>query len=307
MTQIDDTITTYLTALAVEGKRPRTIESYDETLRAFRRAGHELALPDAIEDYTVEHAYAFRGDLQARGASAAYRNRRHREVRAFFSWCQKMGQLDLDRRHVFARVKLAPEEKRVKPPFSVDEVRLLLDGQDRSRLNGCRVYALLLFLLDTGVRVTECFDVRLEEVDWEQGHVLVHGKGNKQRHVGIGERTADALRDYIDRFRGDGPGALFQTRDGRPFASPNAIRVILRRIAKTVGLATKANPHRFRYTFATWAIASGAREIDVQLLLGHSSPQMTQHYARAYDAEQAVHAHAALSPVAQLPPAADGS
>ena len=50
MTQIDDTITTYLTALAVEGKRPRTIESYDETLRAFRRAGRELALPDAIED-----------------------------------------------------------------------------------------------------------------------------------------------------------------------------------------------------------------------------------------------------------------
>jgi len=85
--------------------------------------------------------------------------------------------------------------------------------------------------------------------------------------------------------------------------------VILRRIAKTVGLATKANPHRFRYTFATWAIASGAREIDVQLLLGHSSPQMTQHYARAYDAEQAMHAHAALSPVgvAQLPAAADAS
>ncbi len=122
MTQIDDTIATYLTALAVEGKRPRTIESYDETLRAFCRAGRELALPDAIEDYTVEHAYAFLGDLQARGASAAYRNRRHREVRAFFSWCQKMGRLDPDRRHVFARVKLAPEERRVKPPFSADEV-----------------------------------------------------------------------------------------------------------------------------------------------------------------------------------------
>ncbi len=71
MTQIDDVITTYLTALAVEGKRPRTIERYDENLRAFRRAGRQLALPDSIEDYTVEHAYAFLGDLQARGASAA--------------------------------------------------------------------------------------------------------------------------------------------------------------------------------------------------------------------------------------------
>jgi len=301
MTQIDEAITTYFTALAVEGKLPRTIESYRETLRACRRAGRELALPDAIEAYTVEHAYAFLADLQDRGASAAYRNRRHREVSAFFSWCLTMGQLDPDRRHVFARVKLAPQERRVKSPFSAAELGRLLDGQDRSRLKGCREYALILFLLDTGVRATECFNVRLEDVDWEQCRVLVHGKANKQRFVGIGERTAGALRDYIDRFRGDVPGALFQTRDGRSFASPSAIRVILSRIAKSVGLATKANPHRFRYTFATWAIASGAREIDVQLLLGHSSPQMTQHYARAYDAEQAVQAHAVMSPVAQLP------
>ncbi len=300
MTQIDDATTSYLTALAVEGKRPRTAESYQETLRAFRRAGHELALPDVVEHYTVEHVYAFLGDIQGRGASAAYRNRRHREVRAFFSWCQKMGQLEPDRRHVFARVKLAPEERRVTPPFSTDELGRLLDGLDRSRLKGCREYALVLFLLDSGVRATECFNVHIEEIDWEQRRVLVHGKGNKQRFVGIGERTARALRDYVDRFRGDGPGAFFQTRDGRPFASSSAIRVILGRIAKTAGLATRANPHRFRYTFATWAIASGAREIDVQLLLGHSSPQMTQHYARAYDAEQAVHAHAAMSPVEQL-------
>ncbi len=156
------------------GRSPRSA-AHDETLRAFRRAGRELALPDTTKGYTIEHAYAFLGDLQSRGASAAYRNRRHREVRAFFSWCQKMGRLDHDRRHVFARVKLAPEEKRVKPPFSADEVGPLLAGQDRSRLKGCLEYALVLFLLDTGVRVTECFDVRLEEVDWEQGHVLVHG------------------------------------------------------------------------------------------------------------------------------------
>ena len=79
----------------------------------------------------------------------------------------------------------------------------------------------------------------------------------------------------------------------------HSLYVLLSRLARRVGLA-RANPHRFRYSFATWAIASGARELDVQLLLGHSSPQMTQHYARAYDSTQAVAAHAALSPVGQL-------
>ena len=59
-------------------------------------------------------------------------------------------------------------------------------------------------------------------------------------------------------------------------------------------------PHRFRHTFATWAIGSGAREIDVQMLLGHADLTMTQRYARAYTSEQAVRAHAELSPVARL-------
>ncbi len=62
----------------------------------------------------------------------------------------------------------------------------------------------------------------------------------------------------------------------------------------------KVHPHRFRHTFATWAIQSGAREIDVQLLLGHSDLTMTQRYARTYSSTQAVRAHARLSPVGQL-------
>jgi len=48
----------------------------------------------------------------------------------------------------------------------------MLDGLDRSRLEGCREYALILFLLDTGVRVSECIAIRLEDVDWEQGQGL---------------------------------------------------------------------------------------------------------------------------------------
>ena len=84
-------------------------------------------------------------------------------------------------------------------------------------------------------------------------------------------------------------------------ASGNTVRVILRRIAEQLGLQ-KVHPHRFRHTFATWAIQSGAREIDVQMLLGHSDLAMVQRYSRTYTSEQAVKAHAGLSPVGQLEP-----
>lgn len=58
------------------------------------------------------------------------------------------------------------------------------------------------------MRDQECVTVRLDAVDWERRRVLVRGKGAKQRWVGIGERTAVALGDYGERFRGERPGAL---------------------------------------------------------------------------------------------------
>jgi integrase len=107
------------------------------------------------------------------------------------------------------------------------------------------------------------------------------------------------IHEYVTGFRGDAAGPLFLTREGHPFADENAFRVGLRRIAARAGVAN-VHPHRFRRTFATWAIESGAHETDVMLLLGHTTLAMTHHYAQAYTSQQAVRAHAAMSPVARL-------
>ncbi len=61
-----------------------------------------------------------------------------------------------------------------------------------------------------------------------------------------------------------------------------------------------ANPHRFRHTFATWAIENHARELDVQYLLGHSTSAMVRRYSATYDAAKAGDAHAAFSPAARF-------
>ena len=304
MAQIDDTISTYLTAIEVEGKTQNTVLSYRASLEDFRRAGDRLGLPSELEAYSVEHVYRFLGDLKERGASPAYRHRRHREVKTFFSWCRRMEYVTAN---VFAKVPLVKLDQQIRPPFSPDEIQRLLGSLDQTDLPGCRNHALILFLLDTGVRVSECVSVRLEDVDWERRRVLVCETKNKHdRWVGFGERTAQAMRDYVERFRGDRSGELFLTSAGEPMASGNTVRVLLRRIAEQLGLE-KVHPHRFRHTFATWAIQSGAREIDVQMLLGHSDLAMVQRYSRTYTSEQAVRAHARLSPVGQLEPPGDAT
>ena len=131
MAQIDDTIATYLTAIEVEGKTENTVLSYQASLQDFRGVGHRLGFPDELSLYTVEHVYRFLGDLMERDASPAYRHRRHREVKTFFSWCRRMDYLA---DNVFARVPLVPLEQQIRPPFSPEEIQRLLGSLDQTTL-----------------------------------------------------------------------------------------------------------------------------------------------------------------------------
>ena len=297
MSDIDDAIRTYLLAIEIEGKSPRTIASYANSLEDFRRVGRRLGHPASPREYTVAHVYEFLGALRERGAAPGYQHRRHREVKTCFSWLKRM---DMVEENVFAKVPLVRRPMVIRPPFTPEQIGSLLDVQDRSKLTGCRNYALLLFLLDTGVRASELIGIDLSDVDWKERRVLIrHGKGAKERTVGISGRTSDVLQTYVEKHRSSTPGRLFLTSRSEPMSSAGTLEVLLRRIGTKAGVP-KVHPHRFRHTFATWAIESGAREIDVQLLLGHSDLTMTQHYARTYTSEQAVRAHATLSPVQRL-------
>ena len=80
------------------------------------------------------------------------------------------------------------------------------------------------------------------------------------------------------------------------------MRTIFQQLGQECGIA-KVHPHRFRHTFATWAIEQQAREIDVQRLLGHSTSAMLRRYTASYDAEKAAQAHASFSPGDRLGPA----
>jgi len=119
----------------------------------------------------------------------------------------------------------------------------------------------------------------------------------------------EAIRNYLVHFRGTEAGLLFLTCRGMPLRT-NAARTIFRDLSHKAGV-DDVHPHRFPHTFATWAIELHAREIDVQYLLGHSTPAMVRRYTTTYNAEKAARAHAMFSPAdhleARLAPHGDGS
>ena len=165
---------------------------------------------------------------------------------------------------------------------------------------GRRDRAILLTLLDTGVRCAEAVGLDLADCTLTEQRLLVRqDKGGKDRIVPFTGRCADALAAYL-ADRGPAPGPLFvAARSARLNAGvrlrPNGLKQLLRRLGRAAGVP-RVHAHRFRHTFATWAIAHDAREIDVQHLLGHSSPEMVRRYSATYGSAQAAQRHAAFSP-----------
>ncbi len=289
---LPDLIDLYLTSCRIEGKSLDTVRSYRESLKHFVRAVESAGLPRDPASFTAAHVYRFLGCVADTGAAPVSQWRRQREVRAFFSW---LSRHDYVPTNPFAKVKNIKVPYKVIVPFSQDDMLRLLACCDPATSKGARDRALILLLVDTGLRATEACEVKLDDIDFQRQRILVgRGKGSKQRVVRFGDEAGTMIHHYLDQFRGWEPGHLFLSRWSQPL-NRTALRTIFQRLGKEAGVA-RVHPHRFRHTFATWAIEQQAREIDVQFLLGHSTPAMLRRYTATYDAEKAAEAHAMFSP-----------
>ncbi|HXV56598.1 MAG TPA: tyrosine-type recombinase/integrase [Gaiellaceae bacterium] len=135
---------------------------------------------------------------------------------------------------------------------------------------GLRNRALLELVYSAGLRAQEAVGLRLADVDFEQEHVRVLGKGGKERVVPLGEEAAYRLRRYLEDGRPHlargAEGTLFLSARGRPLETSTLRRLL-------------PNPHRLRHAFATHLLEGGADLRTIQELLGHSSLSTTQVYS----------------------------
>ena len=288
-------IAIYLDACRAEGKSPRTVVAYGETLRQYLELARQYDLPLRVDAVTPTDVYRFIAAVRARNVSDATQHRRHRELKHFFSWLKRM---EVVSENPFQKVPLIRLEQKIVQPLTIDDLGRLLAALDPATPLGTRDRALTLFLLDTGVRASEAVNFDFTDIDFANGRARVlHGKGRKQRVIAFGPAVTDALLRYLDH-RGEQDGPLFLTRQGLRMRATGLI-VLYQRLGALAGV-NHVHPHRFRHTFATMAIRAAAREIDVQHLLGHSTSAMVRRYTRTYDSENAALAHATFSPVAQL-------
>jgi integrase/recombinase XerD len=155
------------------------------------------------------------------------------------------------------------KEKRAQVNFlSDEEVRKILDAADGE------FRTVLMFILDTGVRVGELAEISRRENSEVKSEMTLVGKGGKQRMIIVGKETLARLK----------PGLLF----GKPW-SVVMVQRRLKRLAERNGIKKRVWPHMLRHTFSVNMLNNGAALPEIQRMLGHSNIQTTMIYTHVTD------------------------
>jgi len=180
-----------------------------------------------------------------------------------------------------------PKVNRKLPKFVYPrEMIEFLDNIDTSKALGKRNKAIFEVLYGSGLRVQELVDIKIQNVDYLNKTLLIHGKGNKERVVPIHDTAIHTIQDYLLNARSElavrnneSVDSLFLNFRGGKISN-RGVNLILEKELEHQASTLKISPHSFRHSFATHLINNGVDLRVVQELLGHVSLSTTQIYTR---------------------------
>jgi site-specific recombinase XerD len=284
----------FLLALRASGRAEKTLETYEYSIELLRRFCAERGMPPLVA-LSAEHLREFFHELYKRGNKPAGISVRYRALQQFYKWLVAEGERA---DNPMDRIPPPRVPEVIQPHYSDEELRRVLATIPTTSRDPLvlRNRAVLLTLYDTGIRGGELCALRTDDLNLRGLSLKVRGKGGKERIVGIGPVTAQAIERYLRRRSPS--NWLFAARGGGPL-SFNALRNMLRRMFAEAGVAFRG-VHAFRRAFAISFLADGGQPEDLRTLAGWESPQMLRRYTRATETERAINAHRRHSPVDRL-------
>jgi integrase/recombinase XerD len=256
---------------------PETQKAYRADLRLF--AGW-IAQTQSTDPWSVECIRSFFNALQVTGAAASSQARYLSTLKAYCRYLVDEGALASD-----PTVSLrTPKQQRYRPDtLTRMELQTLYAGLasdiSEKKQGAYRNTVLVDLLYGVGLRISEAVHLTLDRLHFEQGVVLVDGKGSKQRQVPLGGKVIESIRGYLQTERlhfNPKVDCLILNRFGRALSRVGAWK-ILQELCSRHGIPLYS-PHAFRHAFATHLIEGGADLIAVQQMLGHADVSTTQIY-----------------------------
>lgn len=223
---------------------------------------------------------------QAAGRSARTLEGFYMALHALFAWALERGHVATN---PMTPIKTHRSRGKIPEVFNDAQIRALLGAADNRRDR-----AILLTLLDTGLRRNELLNLDVEDLDLNEGFIKVHGgKGDKDRFVPVGDTAGAALGEMLmDHPR---TGALFRNRYDKRLQK-GGLRSMLLRLRERAGLTCRVHPHKFRHTFARNYLERGDLE-SLRDILGHEDIRITAEIYGSFTRARLKEQHRRCSPV----------
>lgn len=286
-------------SLVAANKRPNTIKSYLEAVEQLDAFLGAHGMPRDVENIRREHVESFQADQLARLRPASAANR-YRSLQQFFKWLTIEGQIKAS-----PMANMEPPNVPVVPPpvLADDQLDRLLKACAGSGFEARRDKAIIIVLLDTGVRLGELAGMKLADVTpgrsphpWT---IKVSGKTGT-RKVALAKNASTALHWYLgvrERHPRANEPWLWLGLKGQ--LTSNGVAQMLRRRGAEADI-DHLNPHRFRHSFAHYYLLGGGQERQLMELAGWSSRTMLQRYGKSAASDRALEAHGKYSPADRL-------
>lgn len=278
---IAEQIESFIRAKRSERKSQNTIKFYTEGLHSFT-AWCDTKLLTKFDELTSDLIRDYLLQLQKThndGGVHAY----FRTLRVFVRWW--FDEYEPPFKNPLDKVKAPPLPKDpLNPPETLDILKMA--NMCERDLLGLRDRAIIMCLLDTGLRAFELEAITEKEIDFSDGSIFIPaGKGNKARTVFFGAKTRKAVKQY-QRARGKKIGPLFLSRTDEKL-SHSGLRNMLERRARAADVETPTL-HGFRRAFTLAQLQAGVDVVTIARLLGHSDASLVWRYAKQSKANLAV-------------------
>lgn len=273
------------------GLSANTIITYRDSLKLFLKfiAGrkNKAAATLKVDDLNADNVFAFLKEIEnVKKNSIVTRNLRLAALKTFFTF---LISEDILHSGQYQKITAIPQ-KQIKRPLieylEVNEVKAILKSINRKNSKGERDYVILNLLYNTGARVSEICNLKVEHIRFEAPPLIsVMGKGSKIRYIPLWEETAEILYNYLDRTNIlTNPGTrIFLNTRGKPLTRFGIYYIISKRASDAKSLCPsladkKISPHTFRHTTTMHLLQAGVDLSVIKSWLGHVNLSTTHSY-----------------------------
>ncbi len=264
------------------GASQNTLSAYRSDLNIFSKWLNEIPFK-SVNKKLVQDYFSFRKESNL---SAASQSRILTCLHSFFQYLIDNQLINNDPTDQMNYPKL---DKKLPVFLNIQEVEKLMDTPDLKSIFGQRDRAMLELLYSCGLRVSELINLSFHNINLKDEFVRVHGKGNKERMLPLGEIAIDYLAEYEKNSRpmllkNGQCDSYFLSNRGSAMSRQNFFYII-KNYASLAEIDKPISPHSLRHAFATHLVQKGADLRSVQLMLGHSDISSTQLYTHIQNAQ----------------------